>query len=249
MRRGTGRAEMAALAAALLAGCYTVRYERRSATPEPGTARERWHHGVLGGTVPASRPVKLPELCPDGVASVTNETTFPNFLGQLLTSFGALAVLNAPLWEPTTVSVVCARSSPRVAVRVVLLPLAALGGVPEDTARLLGEALAGELRRKAGVSVITPADVSALLGVERTRQVLGCTDAGCMAELGGALGADRVIQGSLGRVGDSVVLNLVALDPRKARAIASASERLRAGDDDALLDALPRVADRLLSGP
>jgi hypothetical protein len=245
----TRRLVLAALAAASLSACYTIRYERRSALPESGEPRERWQHGILGGTIPASRPVDLKAMCPNGVAAVKSEVSAGNFLGQLLTSFGALATLWAPLWEPTTVSVTCARvalARPGRAMKIVLLPLDALGGVPKETAQLLGDALAGELRKRQGVSVLTQADVSALLGVEKTRQMLGCTDSGCMAEIGGSLGADRVIHGSLGRIGESLVVNVSALDPKRALAAGSVSERLRGGGDEAFLDVLPSIADELL---
>lgn len=248
MRRA---AAAAALALGALSGCYTIRYERRAA-PEPGSPREAWHHGVLGGTIAGSRPVKLAEMCPEGVSRVESQTTFANWLGQVLTSFGALGILHAPVWEPTTVRVTCARPGahrPGRTTRVVVLPLVPLGGVGKETAQLLGDALAGELRRRPGVSVVTPSDVSALLGIEKTRQMLGCTEAGCMAEIGGALGADRVVHGSLGRVGGSLVVNISALDPRRAAAAASASERLRGAADEAFLDALPTLADALLAEP
>ncbi len=248
MTRGTAAA---VLAAAALSGCYTIRYERRGLSPEPGSPREVWHHGILGG-VATPGPVKLAEMCPSGVARVENQTTIANWLGQVLTSFGALAILHAPAWEPTTVRVTCARAAAARAGRttkVVLLPLVPLGGVGRETAQLLGDALAGELRRRPGVSVLTQSDVSALLGVEKTRQMLGCAEAGCMAEIGGALGADRVVHGSLGRVGASLVVNLSALDPKRAASAASVSERLRGGRDEAFLDALPALADALLAEP
>jgi hypothetical protein len=95
--------------------------------------------------------------------------------------------------------------------------------------------------------VLTQSDVAALLGAERTRQMMGCSDSGCFAELGGALGADRVVHGSIGRVGGSLVVNLSALDPRRAVTAASVSERLRGGDEEAFLDVLPALADGLLA--
>ena len=249
MRRYAGLA----LAAAALSGCYTIRYERRSALPEAGSPREVWHHGILGGSVAASGPVRLAEMCPSGVAVVENQTTFANWLGQALTTFGGLGVLHAPVWEPTTVRVLCARPAAAArsgrAVKVVVLPLAPLGGVSKETAQLLGDALAGELRRRAGISVLTQSDVSALLGIERTRQMLGCAEGGCLAEIGGALGADRVVHGSLGRVGSSLVVNLSALDPRRAASAASVSERLRGAGEEAFLDTLPSLADALLADP
>ncbi len=250
MRRGA----LAALAAAAaLSGCYTIRYERHGTTAEPGAPREVWSHGILGGTFPASGPVDLARSCPDGIASVENQVTAANAVGQLLTSFGVLLVLHAPVWEPTTVRVVCARPVAARAgsrkTKIVVLPLAALGGVTDERARLLGDALAGELRRRPGVSVMTQADVAALLGVEKTRQMLGCTESGCMAEIGGALGADRVVHGSLGRVGGSLIVNLSALDARRGAVVASVSERLRRGEDEAFLDALPAIADAILAEP
>jgi hypothetical protein len=246
------RGALAALGAAVaLSGCYTIRYERHGVPAETGTPREQWNHGVLGGTIPASGPVDLARACPDGFASVENQVTFGNAVGQLLTSFGALLVLQAPVWEPTTVRVVCARpAAARVGgkkLKIVVLSLAPLGGVTEERARLLGDALAGELRRRSGVSVVTQGDVAALLGVEKTRQMLGCAESGCMAEIGGALGADRVVHGSLGRVGGSLMVNLSALDARRGAAVASVSERLRGAGDEAFLDALPAIADTILA--
>jgi hypothetical protein len=199
----------------------------------------------VGGTILGSAPVDLKAMCPTGVATVES---------QVFTSFGGLGALWAPAWEPQTVSVTCARPTVAVAkatrqVKVALLPLSPLGGVSKETAQLLGDALAGELRKRPGVSVLTQADVGALLGVERTRQMLGCTDSGCIAELGGALGADRVVHGSIGRVGESLVVNLSALDPRRGTAAASVSERLRGASEEVFLDVLPSLVDGLLSEP
>jgi hypothetical protein len=237
-------------AAATLAGCYTIRYERRAA-PEAGAPREQWHHGLVGGLIDASGPLVLDQICPDGWARVENEVTPFNWVGQFLTGFGGLWVLNANLWAPSTVRVTCARPTGAArTVTVVLLPLAAIGEVDKAAVALFTEALAGELRRRPGVSVMADSDVAALLGVEKRKQMTaGCSDAGCLAELGGALGADRVIHGTVGRVGGSLLVNLASLDARRARGVASVSERLKGGEDEAFLDALPAMVDRLLAEP
>ncbi len=246
------RALAAALTAAVLSGCYTIRYERRSVLPEEGTPRELTHHAFVGGAFIGSPPVDLKGMCPAGVATVENRTAGADWFWQAVTSLPVfLWAVWAPIWEPTTVKVTCARPGLAArngkAIKVALLPISPLGGVPKETAQLIGDALAGELRKRPGVSVLTQSDIAALLGVEKTRQMLGCTDSGCMAEIGGALGADRIVHGSIGRVGGTLVVNLSALDARKARTAASVSERLRGADEETFLDVLPSVADELLA--
>ncbi len=245
------------VAAALLllacSGCYTIRYERRGAA-EAGAPREQWHHGFVGGVVTAKRSVDLAAACPNGVVSVENESTFPNAALQLLTMIGVLGPLHAPIYEPSTVRIVCARDGFAAAgthrkLKIALLRLSPLGDVDPKTAAVLTEALAGELRKRAGLSVMAESDIAALLGVEKTKTMLGCSDVGCIAEVGGALGADRVVHGSIGRVGASLLVNLTSLDPRKAAHAASVSERLRGASDEAFLDALPRIVDGLIAEP
>lgn len=238
----------ALLAVALLAGCYTIRYERRGA-PEGGAPREQWHHGLVGGLIDASGPVELDKVCPESFAAVVNEVTFFNWVGLVLTGGPVLSPLGAQLWAPSTVRITCARPAGAArTVTLVLLPLVPIGDVDKAAVALFTEALAGELRRRAGVSVLADTDVAALLGVEKRKQMLaGCSDAGCLAELGGALGADRVVHGTVGRVGASLLVNLSSLDARRARAASSVSERLKGAGDEAFLDALPAMVDRLLS--
>jgi hypothetical protein len=243
----------AVAAAAALAGCYTIRYEHRGVAREAAT-RERSHHGAIGGFFDLTGPIRIEESCPSGAAAVESQITFPNLAAQLITSLPVLLFVRAPFWAPSTVRVACASggvagAAPSRKLKVALVPLAPLGGIDAQTAKVFDEAIAGELRKHPGVSVVTQSDVAALLGVERQRQLLGCTDAGCIAEIGGALGADRVVHGSVGRVGASLVVNLSSLYARRAAQAASVSERLRRADDEAFLDALPRIVDALLVEP
>lgn len=232
-------------------GCYTIRYERRGVT-DGSPPVELTHHGFVGGTLRSTPKIDLAATCPGGVVSVENETNFPDALIQGLTMLGGLALLHAPIWEPTMVRVVCAREGAGAGARqrglkIALLRLSPLGDVDAKTVALFSEALAGELRKRPGVSVMSESDIAALLGVEKTKAMLGCTDAGCIAEVGGALGADRVVHGSVGRVGSSLLVNLSSLDSKKAAHAASVSERLKGATDEAFLDALPRIVDDLLA--
>jgi TolB-like protein len=255
-------------AALTLCGCYTIRYHRSGVTPEPGTPREQWHHGAVAGFFDVTGPIPVGEMCPDGVAWVENQVTFGDALLQYLMA-GAPGLRTSgakkkttpaadfalgrelSLWTPSTVRVACARPRPLAGkrIKVALVRLTARAGVEPAVADLFSDALAGELRKRPGLSVVSDADVAAVLGVERQKAMLGCSDAGCIAELGGALGVDRIVHGSVGRVGGSLVVNLSAVDPRRGAPVGSFSERLPAATDEAFLDALPRMADGLLAEP
>lgn len=232
--------------------------------PETGAPRERWHHSLASGLWDLSGPLQVDELCPQGVASVQVEESVANGLAQNLASAVAFAasglVVHPGLaaggywligrhlqpWSPATVRLSCARGVVR-SLKLVVLQLEPRGGLEPQTVELFTDALVGELRRNPSLSVMTGADVAAVVGNERQRQLLGCSDTTCLAELGGALGADRIVHGSVGRVGGSLVVNLTSLDPGAGRAVASVSRRLKSGGDEAFLDALPSLAYELLA--
>lgn len=84
-----------------------------------------------------------------------------------------------------------------------------------------------------GLSVIASSDMQAILGIERQRQLLGCSDEGssCMAELAGALGADGVVTGTVVRVGKKYQVNVRIIDARNARPLALYSEQADREED------------------
>lgn len=94
------------------------------------------------------------------------------------------------------------------APKLAVLPVAAGEGIPPSTAAALTEALSGEVRRRAAAEVITQREIAAVLSLERQKEMLGCTSDGCMAELGGALGAEHLVAGSVARLGQGFVVNL-----------------------------------------
>jgi hypothetical protein len=99
---------------------------------------------------------------------------------------------------------------------------------------------------KRGVHVITRTDVAAALGLERQKQLLGCSDdeKSCVAELAGALGASALVVGSIATAGSGFVLNLKVMEPSGAsRALAIFSERV--ANEDALYALLEKSAREL----
>lgn len=94
-------------------------------------------------------------------------------------------------------------------------------GAPPEAATALSEAMAQEISRRGFFDVITSADVRTLLGMERQKQLIGCSDEAksCTAELAGALGARFVLSGTLSKLGDAFQLSLQTLDTQRSQPV------------------------------
>lgn len=144
----------------------------------------------------------------------------------------------------TLLIVLLAGAAPEAKLKLAAPGLQAVN-VPADVAVFCNDHLSQELGRH-GLRVISPSEVSALLGMERQRQLLGCGDQGsCLAELAGALGADGVVVGNLGRFGQSYQLDLKIVSTTNGALLASHSVRIK-GDDE-MLDAMAAAAVSLAS--
>lgn len=95
-----------------------------------------------------------------------------------------------------------------------------------------------------GVRVVTPREITTLLGMERQRQIIGCgnqtAEGSCLFELANALGVDGTITGSLGKYGATFQLNLVVVSARDNRLLSSFSGL--ASSEPELIELMGRAA-------
>jgi len=105
--------------------------------------------------------------------------------------------------------------------KLIVLDLAAVGGVDPQVAGALSEAVSAEVARTGYFQVLASKDVQTLLGLERQKQLLGCSEdaQSCFTELAGALGARFVMAGSVAKLGDAYQLSLQVLDSRTAQPV------------------------------
>jgi hypothetical protein len=87
--------------------------------------------------------------------------------------------------------------------------------------------------------------MAAILGLERQKQLLGCTDASssCMAELASALGVDAILAGELAKLGSTYQLDLKVLSAKDGARLAGWSENLK--DETLFIGALHRAAEAI----
>lgn len=130
-------------------------------------------------------------------------------------------------------------------VRVAVLELRPLG-TEREKAELLSEVALTEVSRLGKLESIGPSDIAAMLGFEQRKRMLGCEeDASCLVEIGGALGADYLLVGSLGRLGALYRLDLKLVDQRKAKVLGRFGESVT-GEEGRLVAAVQQGTRQLL---
>ena len=97
-------------------------------------------------------------------------------------------------------------------VRLLVLDLTAEGGVDPSVVRTVAALVAAELATYPDLNVVAGADVKAMMELEGDKQVAGCSESSCLAELAGALGARLVVFGSVGVLGPKSVVHLNLFD-------------------------------------
>lgn len=118
-------------------------------------------------------------------------------------------------------------------------------GIDPQLLPTLTEVLTAEIDALGAYKVIAGRDVNAMVGFERTKEVAGCTDAQCLAEIGGALGVDRVVSSQIGKVGNTYVVNIKLINIRQSETEGRVYETVR-GETDALINTIRTSVQRLL---
>ncbi|MBX7101960.1 MAG: hypothetical protein K1X89_29860, partial [Myxococcaceae bacterium] len=138
-------------------------------------------------------------------------------------------------------------------VKIAVLPVQAGPGVKPELAEILTDAIASALATHRDLSVISQRDLVARLGFERQRQLVssgsGCAeDTSCMAEIGNALGVDKLVFGSAARVGSSAVLSTTVLTLGGSE-VERHTERVKSLSEEAFLDAISPTVAALFPAP
>jgi hypothetical protein len=107
--------------------------------------------------------------------------------------------------------------------RLVVLDLTPGGGADPSVVSGFTQAMTYTISKAGYFDVQSSSDLQQLLGVERQRQLMGCSEGTCMTELAGAVNARFVLTGSLVKLGDAWQLTLTMLDSVKSQPIGRAT--------------------------
>jgi hypothetical protein len=119
-----------------------------------------------------------------------------------------------------------------------------VSNITPELGTVLEDSLAAGLRAH-GLDVVTRQDIASILGQERQKQLLGCSDDGssCLAELANALGCEATVVVSVARLGSDFRGTARVLSANDGHVMAEAL--LRADSETRLVDSLDDVAASL----
>ncbi|HOX44778.1 MAG TPA: hypothetical protein PK668_14360 [Myxococcota bacterium] len=135
-----------------------------------------------------------------------------------------------------------ARAQP---LSIAVTDFASKGGITQEQMEALSDLVAAEIRKLGDFRVIGKEDIRSVLGLEEQKLLVGCSDDGCMAEIGGALGVDRMAAGNVSVFDGTYLLNLKLIDVKRVLVLRAVSRRIR-GDSADLLGEVPGAVAELL---
>ena len=129
--------------------------------------------------------------------------------------------------------------------RVAVLDLQYAGSGDRKSVEGLSALLASEVARRPGLAVVSGADLRTLVGFERQKALVGCSEGACMTELAGTLGVAYLVSSEVSSVGSSWLLSLGLLDANKGSSVSRLTRR--SSSIDGLVDEVSRAVDELLA--
>jgi len=145
-----------------------------------------------------------------------------------------------------------AKPEPRPATKpgekIAVLDFTLAGTAHPDLARVLGDGAARGAAGAPNVQVMSQGEIVALLGLDKTKQMLGCDDASCITELGHALDAEKLVSGSLTILDRTSLLTVRLIDAKRARTLARATATLADATEPELIDNARRLAHEVMTG-
>lgn len=130
---------------------------------------------------------------------------------------------------------------------VAISPLQAKKVDPEEV-DLISEALAGELQNTGAFRVMERGQMDRILKEQGFQSSGLCDGNECAVEVGKVLGIDRIVVGSVGRIGTLFIINTRMVDVQTGE-ILSSVRRTRDGElKDVLTSLVPQVGRALASG-
>jgi len=201
-----------------------------------------------------------PEPAPPGVPQEPKSTSLNNRnVGGLLTATGQVALSRADATKPANADITETSSRlveyPEVdpdeelqvsgAKRLIVYDLVTGSDTYRQVALILSEALREEIQTRKVYNLVNRENILQIFD-EMKLQQSGMVDSSQGVKLGKVAGAQEIVTGNLGMLGNTVVLQSKRTDIQTMLNLSQASLKSEAGKEDQLLNWLARMVDQLL---
>jgi S1-C subfamily serine protease len=134
--------------------------------------------------------------------------------------------------------------------KVPLVAITRLHAIKVDSAEVdvIGESLASALVSTGKVRVMERSQMNQILTEQGFQQSGACEGGDCAVQVGKLLGVDRLVVGSVGRVGETCALNLRTVDVTTGEVVGISSRTVQGGLE-AVIRILPEAAKELVGIP
>jgi hypothetical protein len=133
-------------------------------------------------------------------------------------------------------------------VKIAVLPTAVDASAKGQVPPIIDEYVLTAVHNRVGATVIGPEDVNALIGFEKQKELVGCDDVNCMAEIAGALGVDLLVVLRVARVEERWATTAKLIDLRAVEVEARTAGFVNGGSTE-LLAAVPQIIADLFDSP
>ncbi|MBI5549701.1 MAG: hypothetical protein HY901_37925, partial [Deltaproteobacteria bacterium] len=111
-------------------------------------------------------------------------------------------------------------------IKIAVLDVKASGLLDPKTFEGIAPLFSTEIgEKRPDLQVIGTAEIRTMIGFEKEKQLLGCSDSGCLAEIGGALGVDFLLATDGSELGGTWIVTMSLMDVVRQKAIKRAARR------------------------
>ncbi len=177
----------------------------------------------------------------------TRTITAKGFLMQLrhlFFSFISMALLSTLAFSQSLSSVPAQKLAQPGKPTIALMTIKNTSGVDAGEAEIISDRLRGELFNTGMVEVMEREQMQEILKEQGFQASGVCTDEECLVKMGHILGVQKLVTGSIGKLGSKFLINIRSVDVQTAR-IDRVVKRDISGSIDEVVDHLPSIAEEL----
>ncbi len=128
---------------------------------------------------------------------------------------------------------------------MAVLPIKNSQGISEEKSRLITDRLNVELFNTEKVNLIERAQIKEVLAEQGFQQSGACTDEECLVEMGQLLGVQVIATGSIGKLGNMIIINMRSVDVATGKILNVVSKDILGSLSD-VIRYLPNIARSLV---